>query len=140
MTSGRGRQETGDRRQEPRAGVPGELFPGEGAIVGNAGREAIELAVRNGGRWPIQVSSHFHFFEANRRLVFDRAAAFGMRLDLPAGDGVRIGPGEELNVRLVPIGGRREAWGFNGLTNGRLDAAGKRRALRRARRRGFLAE
>lgn len=120
--------------------VPGELLPGEGPIAGNVGREAIELVIRNGGRWPIQVSSHFHFFEANRRLNFDRAAAFGMRLDLPAGDGVRLEPGEERTVRLVPIGGRREAWGFNGLTNGKLDAAGKRRALRRARERGFLAE
>ena len=121
-------------------GLPGELLPGDGPIVGNGGHRAVELAVRNGGRWPIQVSSHYHFFEANRRLVFDRAAAFGMRLDLPAGDGVRLEPGQEQVVRLVPFGGRREAWGFNGLTNGKLDAAGKRRALRRARERGFPVE
>jgi urease beta subunit len=127
-------------RSGPERGVPGELLPGEDPIVGNVGREAVELAVRNAGRWPIQVSSHYHFFEANRRLAFDRAAAFGMRLDLPACDGVRIEPGQEVTVRLVPIGGRREVWGFNGLTNGKLDAAGKRRALRRARERGFLGE
>ena len=120
--------------------VPGELLPGEGPIVGNVGGDTIELLVRNAGPWPIQVSSHYHFFEANRHLVFDRAAAFGMRLDVPAGDGVRLEPCEEQTVRLVPIGGRREAWGFNGLTNGKLDAAGKRRALRRARERGFLSE
>ena len=120
--------------------VPGELLPAEGPIVGNAEREPIELTVRNAGAWPVQVSSHYHFFEVNGALVFDREQAFGMRLDLPAGDGVRLEPGEEQTVRLVPFGGRREAWGFNGLVNGKLDAAGKRRALRRARERGFVEE
>jgi urease beta subunit len=133
-------QESGVGGQGSGRGLPGELLPGDGPIAGNAGRETLELTVRNSGHWPIQVSSHYHFFEANRRLVFDRAAAFGMRLDLPAGDGLRIEPGSEVTVRLVPFGGQREAWGFNGLTNGKLDAAGKRRALRRARQRGFLAE
>lgn len=118
--------------------VPGELLPGEGPIAGNTGRQAVELVVRNAGPWAIQVSSHYHFFEVNRRLVFDRAAAFGMRLDLPAGDGVRIEPGEQRTVRLVPFAGHRQAWGFNGLTNGKLDAAGKQHALQRARERGFL--
>jgi urease beta subunit len=120
--------------------VPGQLLPADGPILGNSGREPVELTVRNTGPWPIQVSSHYHFFEVNRRLAFDRERAFGMRLDLPAGDGVRIPPGEERTVRLVPFAGRREAWGFNGLVNGKLDAAGKRRALRRARQRGFVEE
>jgi urease beta subunit len=119
--------------------VPGQLIPGEGPILGNANRPTTELTVRNAGRWPIQISSHYHFFEANRRLIFNRAAAFGQRLDVPAGAGVRFLPGEQRRVRLVPLAGRREAWGFNGLTNGPLDGPGKRRALRRARARGFLA-
>ena len=118
--------------------VPGEILPGEGPIVANAGRETIELEVVNRGRWPIQVSSHYHFFEANRRLEFDRSRAFGMRLDLPAGSGARFLPGERTVVRLVPLAGRREAWGFNGLVNGRLDDTGRAEALRRARERGFL--
>jgi urease beta subunit len=120
--------------------MPGELLPGDGPILGNVGRPTVAVIVRNSGRWPIQVSSHFHFFEANRRLIFDRSAAFGMRLDLPAGAGVRLLPGEEQRVRLVRLAGRQEAWGFNGLTNGPTDAAGRRRALRRARERGFLAD
>ena len=119
---------------------PGEILPADGPIVINPDREPIEITVRNAGTWPIQVSSHYHFFEANRHLVFDRAAAFGMRPDVPAGDGIRLEPGETRTVRLIPIGGRREAWGFNGLTNGKLDAAGKRRSLSRARQRGFLSE
>jgi urease beta subunit len=117
---------------------PGQIIVGQGPIVGNANRPTTEVTVRNAGRWPIQVSSHYHFFEVNRRLVFDRAAAFGQRLDLPAGRGARFMPGEERTVRLVPLAGRREAWGFNGLTNGTLDARGKRRALQRARQRSFL--
>ena len=120
--------------------VPGELLLADGPIIINFGRPTTELFVRNSGRWPIQVSSHFHFFEANRRLVFDRAAAFGQRLDVAAGAGIRFMPGEARPVRLVPLAGRREVWGFNGLTNGPLSAAGKRRALRRARARGFLPE
>jgi urease beta subunit len=120
--------------------VPGEILLGEGPIVGNADRATVEIRVRNSGRWPIQVSSHYHFFEANRRLLFDRAAAFGMRLDVPAGSGTRFMPGEEKLVQLVPFGGRREAWGFNGLVNGPLDEASKPAALRRARERGFLSE
>jgi urease subunit beta len=120
--------------------VPGELLLADERLVGNAGRPTVELDVRNTGRWPIQISSHYHFFEVNLRLVFDRSQAFGMRLDVPAGAGVRFLPGETCRVRLVPLAGRREAWGFNGLSNGKLDAAGRRRALRRARERGFLAE
>jgi urease subunit gamma/beta len=118
--------------------LPGQIIVGKGSITGNSNRPTTEVNVRNAGRWPIQVSSHYHFFEVNRRLVFDRAAAFGQRLDLPAGRGARFMPGEERAVRLVPLAGRREAWGFNGLTNGRLDGRGKRRALQRARQRSFL--
>ena len=120
--------------------VPGELLLADDPLVGNAGRPTVALDVRNTGRWPIQVSSHYHFFEVNRRLVFDRSQAFGMRLDVPAGAGVRFLPGETRSVRLVPLAGQRESWGFNGLTNGKLDAAGKRRALQRARERGFLTD
>ena len=118
--------------------MPGELLPGEGPIVGNVGRDTVELAVRNGGRWPIQVSSHYHFFEANRRLAFDRAAAFGMRLDIPAGASVRWEPGEEQDVRLVAYAGARQVHGFNGLVDGPLNDETKTAALARLRERGFL--
>ena len=121
--------------------VPGEVLAREGTITLNAGRPTLTLTVANTGDRPIQVGSHVHFFEANRALCFDRVAAFGCRLDVPAGTAVRFEPGEERPVQLVPLGGRREVVGFNGLVNGPLDAPGARNAaLTRARERGFLRE
>lgn len=84
----------------------------------NVGRPTLELKVRNTGDRPIQVGSHFHFFEANRALAFDRAAAFGMRLDIPAATAVRFEPGDERTVSLVPFGGTRRIFGFNNLVDG----------------------
>ena len=118
--------------------IPGEIISGSGSIRCNAGRAAIELQVSNRSRWPVQVCSHYHFFEVNRRLSFNRARSFGMRLDIAAGGGVRWEPGETKPVRLVPLAGAREAWGFNGLTSGPAIPSRLTDALERARQRGFL--
>jgi urease subunit beta len=98
--------------------IPGEYFLAEGEIVANAGRRTVALTVANTGDRPIQVGSHFHFFEANRALRFDRAQAFGMRLNVPAGTAVRFEPGDEKRVTLVELAGARQVFGLNGLTEG----------------------
>jgi urease beta subunit len=120
--------------------VPGEYLLADGEIVANAGRATLELVVANTGDRPIQVGSHFHFFEANKALRFDRARAFGMRLNVPAGTAVRFEPGDEKRVVLVALGGSREVHGLNGLSEGSVEAAGLEAALARARARGFLEE
>ena len=91
---------------------------GDGDIEANAGRRTIELRVANTADRPIQVGSHFHFFEANRALRFDRPQAFGMRLNIPAGTAVRFEPGDEKRVTLVELAGARQMFGLNGLTQG----------------------
>jgi urease beta subunit len=98
--------------------IPGEYLLGEGDVVGNAGRRTVELEVANRADRPIQVGSHFHFFEANRALRFDRAQAFGMRLDVAAGTAVRFEPGDAKRVTLVEIAGARTVYGLNALTEG----------------------
>ncbi|MEU9246692.1 urease subunit gamma [Streptomyces shenzhenensis] len=115
---------------------PGALLP----APAHADPEAVVvLTVTNTAAVPVSVTSHFHFFEANPRLDFDRAAAYGLRLAVPAGSSVRFGPGESLEVGLVPIGGDRAAIGFAGLVDGPLDAPGAREeALRRAAACGYL--
>src|SRR3954463_13203393 len=103
----------------------------------NAGRRTATVTVSNSGDRPIQVGSHFHFFEVNRALVFDRERAYGMRLDLPAGTAARFEPGESRQGRLVALGGQRVVHGLNGLVNGPLDDPEVRRqALSRMRVRG----
>ncbi|MER5637991.1 urease subunit gamma [Kitasatospora sp. NPDC002227] len=126
-----------------RGAVPlGERAPG--AVLPGPGHEhvpapALTLTVRNTAEVPVSVTSHFHFFEANPRLAFDRSAAYGTRLAVPAGSSVRFDPGAEVEVGLVPIGGARVAIGFAGLVDGPLDAPGaKREALRRAAACGYL--
>ncbi len=105
----------------------------------NAGRRTALITVRNTGDRPVQVGSHFHFFEVNRALAFDREAALGMRLNIPAGLAVRFEPGDTREVELVELGGLRRAVGFNGLANGSTNTAqGRRNALRRAREQGFI--
>jgi urease beta subunit len=99
----------------------------DGEIVANAGREVVEVRVANTGDRPIQVGSHFHFFEVNRALRFERARAFGMRLNVPAGTAVRFEPGDEKVVTLVALGGRGTVFGLNALTEG----GGKDAALAR---------
>jgi urease beta subunit len=103
---------------------PGEIIAADGEITLNAGRPTLTLEVANTGDRPIQVGSHFHFFEVNRALRFEREAAFGFRLDIAAGTSVRFEPGEERSVNLVALGGRRIVRGFNGLVNGPLDPHG----------------
>jgi urease subunit beta len=98
--------------------IPGEYVLAEGDIVANAGRRTIEVVVANTGDRPIQVGSHFHFYEVNRALRFDRAKAFGMRLSIPAGTAVRFEPGDEKRVTLVELAGARRVYGLNGLTEG----------------------
>ena len=117
--------------------VPGEVDPGEGSITINEGRETATVSVANTGDRPIQVGSHFHFFEANRALAFDRAAAYGMRLDIPAGTAVRFEPGDEREVDLVAYGGKQRVAGMNGLTNGATSDGDPGDALTRARDAGF---
>jgi urease subunit beta len=102
--------------------TPGELLPADGDLELNAGREAIALSVANTGDRPIQVGSHFHFFEVNTALRFDRDQARGMRLDIPAGTAVRFEPGDEREVTLVPFVGSRQVYGLNALINGPLDS------------------
>jgi urease subunit beta len=101
--------------------IPGELFVEPGDIELNAGRQTLTLTVANTGDRPIQVGSHFHFFEVNQALMFERSQARGMRLDIPAGTAVRFEPGDEKDVTLVPLMGSREVYGLNGLVNGALD-------------------
>jgi len=107
--------------------IPGEYLLGDGDVVANADRRTVELTVANTGDRPIQVGSHFHFFEANRALRFDRAQSFGMRLNIPAGTAVRFEPGDEKRVTLVELAGARKVYGLNALTEGGTkDAALKR--------------
>jgi urease beta subunit len=110
--------------------IPGEVLIDSSAppIEANSGRPTITLLVRHTGDRPIQVGSHFHFFEANRALAFDRAAAYGMRLNIPAGAAVRFEPGDEKEVTLTVLAGNRITLGANGLVQGRLDAPDVRQA------------
>jgi urease subunit beta len=101
---------------------PGEYILGEGEIELNAGRPVARVVVGNTGDRPIQAGSHFHFYEVNQALVFDRGIAYGMRLDIPAGTAIRFEPGEEKEVPLVALGGARLVYGHNGRVNGPLDA------------------
>jgi urease beta subunit len=103
--------------------IPGEYFLDEtrGPIRANEGRAVARLMVRNTGDRPVQVGSHFHFFEVNRALEFDRAAAYGMHLDIASGTAVRFEPGEEKEVRLVAFAGGRVVYGFNGRVQGPLE-------------------
>ena len=100
--------------------IPGEILTPDGNIELNAGREAIVLTVANGGDRPIQLGSHYHFFEANPALQFDRARARGMRLDIPAGTAIRFEPGQSREVRLIPYAGARIVIGFRGDVMGDL--------------------
>ncbi|MBC7586310.1 urease subunit beta [Tardiphaga sp. vice352] len=100
--------------------IPGELFIQDGEIELNAGRATVTLTVANSGDRPIQVGSHYHFFETNPGLKFDRALARGMRLDIAAGTAVRFEPGQSRDVQLVELAGKREVYGFRGDVMGKL--------------------
>lgn len=101
--------------------IPGEFVIQEGEIELNAGRSTVKLRVANTGDRPIQVGSHYHFYEVNEALEFDRQQARGMRLNIPAGTTVRFEPGDEKEVTLVALGGSRQVYGFNGRINGPID-------------------
>lgn len=102
--------------------IPGEIITPDGEIELNAGRPTVRLQVANTGDRPIQVGSHFHFYEVNDALRFDREQSKGMRLAIPAGTAVRFEPGDERAVTLVPFMGTRQVYGFNGRINGQLEA------------------
>ncbi len=98
--------------------IPGEYFVGTNNIECNVGRATVTVSVANTGDRPVQVGSHFHFFEVNRKMEFDRSSAFGMRLNIAAGTAVRFEPGEEKEVELVAFGGKQNVFGINNLVNG----------------------
>jgi urease subunit beta len=100
--------------------TPGEIFPAAGEIILNKDRASISLKVANAGDRPIQVGSHYHFAETNAALAFDRQAALGYRLDIPAGTAVRFEPGQSRDVKLIPYGGARLVYGFNQAVMGAL--------------------
>ncbi|MDP6350686.1 MAG: urease subunit beta [Alphaproteobacteria bacterium] len=101
--------------------IPGEVIPAAGELTLNEGRETVAVEVANTGDRPVQVGSHYHFFETNEALSFDRAATRGFRLDIPAGTAVRFEPGQTRTVQLVAYGGARRVFGFNGKINGPLE-------------------
>ena len=101
--------------------IPGETLPADGDLLLNEGRETVTLTVANTGDRPVQVGSHYHFFEVNAALDFDRNAARGFRLDIPAGTAVRFEPGQSREVTLVRYAGGRQVYGFNGAVNGPLE-------------------
>ncbi|WP_022870110.1 urease subunit gamma [Yaniella halotolerans] len=128
----------GEQEPTKQARQPGRLVVGSDAeLVLNEGRRAVTLRVRNSGDRPIQIGSHYHFFETNKALEFDREAAFGLRLDVPAGSAVRFEPGQEKEVTLVEFGGNKYLTGLNDLTQGDVTDSNKSAALQRARELGF---
>ena len=116
--------------------IPGEYFISERPVIANARRKTARVKVSNTGNRPIQVGSHTHFFEVNKALLFPRAKAYGMHLNIPAGTSLRFEPGDIREIDLVEYGGKKIVYGFSGLVNGRL-AAKKAQALEKAKARGF---
>lgn len=100
--------------------IPGQILAKAGMIELNAGRRTVTIIVNNSGDRPVQVGSHFHFFEVNRALRFNRSEAFGMRLNIPAGTAIRFEPGEEKPVDLTELSGTKESYGLNGIANGEV--------------------
>ena len=117
--------------------IPGACEIKDGEIELNVGRATVEIPVTNLGDRPIQVGSHYHFIETNAALKFDRGAAYGKRLDIPAGTAVRFEPGETKTVKLVEIAGRKVIRGGNNLASGKVSTAGKKAALKRVKAKGF---
>ena len=102
--------------------IPGEIIPEQGEIELNLSKQVKTITVSNSGDRPVQVGSHYHFYEANKALIFDREKTHGMRLDIPAGTAIRFEPGDTTDVKLVPFSGLRHAYGFNSLVNGSLNS------------------
>lgn len=118
--------------------IPGEMIYGIGEIILNEGREVKRIKVSNSGDRPIQVGSHYHFFEVNKLLKFDREVTYGMRLDIPSGTSVRFEPGEEREVQLVVLGGNQRVFGLNELTHGQATSHTLKMAQNTAKLRGFI--
>ena len=102
--------------------IPGEIISEQGEIELNLGKDVKTVSVSNSGDRPVQVGSHFHFFEVNKALIFDRELTRGLRLDIPAGTAIRFEPGDTTDVKLIPYAGLRNAYGINSLVNGSLDS------------------
>ena len=119
--------------------IPGEVFAADGDIELNAGLAVTELVVANTGDRPVQVGSHYHFFEVNRCLAFDRAVAYGCHLDIPSGTSVRFEPGETKEVSLTAMGGSRRVFGFNDLTRAQATPATRAASVEKARLKGFIS-
>ena len=118
--------------------IPGEYFFDEDELVINEGKDVVEINVTNTADRPCQVGSHYHFFEVNKQLEFNRRLAYGMHLDIPSGTAVRFEPGETKRVRLVEIGGERKGFGLNDLVEGSLDDEDiKEKAMMKAKKLGF---
>lgn len=117
--------------------VPGEIISKDKDIVLNEGRKTVTIKVANVGDRPIQVGSHFHFFEVNKLLKFNRKSAFGMRLNIPSGTSIRFEPGEEKEIDLVELGGNKIVFGLNGLTESQANYNSIRKSLETARLKGF---
>src|SRR5438874_2160388 len=117
--------------------IPGEYILEEGNIKCNVGRTTTKITVVNTGDRPVQVGSHFHFFEVNKQMLFDRTKAFGMRLNIAAATAVRFEPGEEKEVELVEFGGNKKITGFNNLVNGEINDANKSGAVIKADEENF---
>ncbi len=118
--------------------IPGEVILKDGDIILNENKRTEKILVANHGDRAIQVGSHFHFFEVNKQLKFEREKAFGMRLDIPSGTAVRFEPGEEKEVQLVELGGNKTAIGFNNLTNGRINKQNLEVSLEKAKAKKFI--
>lgn len=117
--------------------IAGEYKLATGDITANLGRATATVQVSNTGDRPVQIGSHFHFFEINKALAFDRAAAYGMRLNIPSGNAVRFEPGEAKTVQLVAFGGNQVVQGFHGLVNGKINPADASTAAQAAYAQGF---
>ena len=116
----------------------GEIIPKDREIILNEGKDSITLLVTHTGDRPVQVGSHFHFFEVNRQLLFDRAAAYGYHLDIPSGTAIRFEPGEEKEVHLTNMGGAKRIYGLNDLTCMQATESTKAQAVEKAKLRGFI--
>jgi urease beta subunit len=127
----------GSQGLQRRRMIPGEYILAASPVIANANRRTVDLEVANTGDRPIQVGSHFHFFEVNRALRFSRARAFGMRLNIPAGTAVRFEPGDTKRITLVELGGSGTVHGLNALTNGPANDSTKPMALEGAKTEGF---
>src|SRR3982751_1415100 len=117
--------------------IPGEYILAQSDIIANEGQTTVKVTVVNTGDRPVQIGSHFHFFEVNKELELNREKAFGMRLNIPAGTAVRFEPGEEKQVELVEFGGAKKVFGFNNLTEGSTKAKNKKKAMDEVENRKF---